>query len=262
MTPTGWSAFADHDRSATARLGFCLFFGDRLLTSVTDIVTLPSISFTEGPFARVLSKVERGRSPRADLQPAPGRLRVSFTPVLRPVREMQSLDWDRRRRVTPARATSQEAWPGVEPAGRKPLARAAVERRKARAPEASASGNIHRRGARRIRSMRLRGLGAFRRSASLLFLREDLGRAFLQREGKARMHRRIARTGSLYPPPRSGGGGPREAWWRGLLSQSFVAVAEEIRTSTCNNESCVALRPAPPPPRKSAVPLPRFHGGG
>jgi hypothetical protein len=25
---------------------------------------------------------------------------------------------------------------------------------------------------------------------------------------------------------------------------------------------CAALRPAPPPPRKSAVPLPRFHGGG
>lgn len=74
----------------------------------------------EGPFARVLSKVERGRSPRAELRPAPGRLRVSLMPVLRPVREVLSLDWDRRRRVTPARSESQEAWPGVEPVGCEP----------------------------------------------------------------------------------------------------------------------------------------------
>src|ERR1700728_2053789 len=53
------------------------------------------VSFPEGPFARVLSKVERERSLRAGLRPAPGRLRASVTPVLRPVREVQSLDWDR-----------------------------------------------------------------------------------------------------------------------------------------------------------------------
>src|SRR4029079_4125350 len=91
------------------------------------------ISFPEGPFARVLSKAERGRFPRAGLRPVLGRLRASFTPVLRPVREVLSLDWDRRRRVTPAGSKSQEAWPGVEPAGAKPLARAAVERREASA---------------------------------------------------------------------------------------------------------------------------------
>src|SRR6476620_6036387 len=51
--------------------------------------------------------------------PTLGRLRASFTPVLRPVREVLSLDWDRRRRVTPGESKSQEAWPGVEPAGRK-----------------------------------------------------------------------------------------------------------------------------------------------
>jgi hypothetical protein len=70
-------------------------FQRRLLTLVTKTVTSSPISFTEGPFARVLSKVERGRSPRAALRPAPGRLRASVTPVLRPVREVQSLDWDR-----------------------------------------------------------------------------------------------------------------------------------------------------------------------
>ena len=37
----------------------------------------------------------RERCLRADLHSAPGRLRASFTPVLRPVREVQSLDWDR-----------------------------------------------------------------------------------------------------------------------------------------------------------------------
>ena len=73
----------------------CLILRDCLLTSVTIPITSPPISFTEGPFARVLSKVERERSPRAALRPAPGRLRASFTPVLRPVREVQSLDWDR-----------------------------------------------------------------------------------------------------------------------------------------------------------------------
>jgi len=57
------------------------------------------------------------RRPRADSQSAPGRLRASFTPVLRPVREVQSLDWDRKGRVTPAWTASQEAWPGAEPRG-------------------------------------------------------------------------------------------------------------------------------------------------
>ena len=51
--------------------------------------------------------------------PAPGRLRASLTPALRPVREVHSLDWDRRGRVTPAGSASQEAWPGVEPVGLK-----------------------------------------------------------------------------------------------------------------------------------------------
>jgi hypothetical protein len=103
-----------------------------LLTPVTISVTSPPSrsrrDLREGTF-----ESERERSPRAGLRPASGRLRASFTPVLRPVREVLSLDWDRRRRVTPAGSKSQEAWPGVEPAGAKPLARAAVERREASA---------------------------------------------------------------------------------------------------------------------------------
>ncbi len=47
----------------------------------------------------------------------PGRLRASCWPALRPVREVLSLDWDRRRRVTPVETASQEAWPGAEPWG-------------------------------------------------------------------------------------------------------------------------------------------------
>ncbi|MGD0335046.1 MAG: hypothetical protein ABSA90_17610, partial [Xanthobacteraceae bacterium] len=59
------------------------------------------ISLIEGRFLGASYKAERVRRLRADSQPAPGRLRASFTPVLRPVREVQSLDWDRKGRVTP-----------------------------------------------------------------------------------------------------------------------------------------------------------------
>ena len=65
------------------------------LDIVLNSITYVTIPFTEGPFARVLSKVERERFLRAGLRPAPGRLWASFTPVLRPAREVQSLDWDR-----------------------------------------------------------------------------------------------------------------------------------------------------------------------
>jgi hypothetical protein len=76
---------------------------------------------------------------RGAIHSAPGQLRASCAPVLRPVREVLSLDWDRRARVTPvlaardlrpsvgagffgscALAASQEAWPGAERKGREP----------------------------------------------------------------------------------------------------------------------------------------------
>ena len=43
-----------------------------------------------------------GRCLRAASQAAPGRLRASCPPVLRPVRGVQPLDWDRNERVMPA----------------------------------------------------------------------------------------------------------------------------------------------------------------
>ena len=110
---------------------------------------------------------------------------------------MLSLDWDRRRRVTPAGSKSQEAWPGVEPAGAKPLARAAVERREASAsrrtraapppPSSSASRARTKVGARSVVGC------VFRRSASLLFWRgscnslKSLGRQRAARRRSAAM---------------------------------------------------------------------------
>jgi hypothetical protein len=51
---------------------------------------------------------------RAVSQTAPGRLRASRPAVLRPRREVLSLNWRARRQVTPAVPTAQEAWPGAE----------------------------------------------------------------------------------------------------------------------------------------------------
>ena len=52
------------------------------------------------------------------------------------------------------------------------------------------------------------------------------------------------------PAPRSGEGGPREAWWKGRRTQQNSFDARETASQT------------PPPPRKSAVPLPRYRGAG
>jgi hypothetical protein len=56
---------------------------------------------------------ERGRCPRAGLQPAPGRLGYQ-SPGIMTGTGGASLDWDRRRRVTPVRTASQEAWPEAD----------------------------------------------------------------------------------------------------------------------------------------------------
>ena len=60
---------------------------------------------------------ERGRCPRVGLQPAPGRLGHQ-SPGIMTGMGGASLDWDRRRRVTPVQTASQEAWPEAEPWGR------------------------------------------------------------------------------------------------------------------------------------------------
>src|SRR5208282_469595 len=62
---------------------------------------------------------------------------------------------------------------------------------------------------------------------------------------------RAARTNFFYPPPRSGGGGPHEAWWRGRPAQMNASFGEQS-----------VLLPTPLPPRKCAVPPPRFRGEG
>src|SRR5579862_1499990 len=59
---------------------------------------------------------ERGRCPRVGLQPAPGRLGYQ-SPGIMTGAGGASLDWDRRRRVTPVQTASQEAWPEAEPLG-------------------------------------------------------------------------------------------------------------------------------------------------
>jgi len=60
---------------------------------------------------------ECGARGRRFVTAAPGRVRASCSPALRPVRGVLPLDWDRRPRVTPAETGSQEAWPGPEPLG-------------------------------------------------------------------------------------------------------------------------------------------------
>ena len=74
-----------------------------------------------------------------------------------------------------------------------PLARAAVERRKASAPEARTDGNVRFRVARAAPAGAACGVAPFGASPPSIFWSEVLGRAFLQREDKTRMRRRIAR---------------------------------------------------------------------
>jgi hypothetical protein len=76
----------------------------------------------EGRIPDAILIAERVRCLRAVSQPAPGRLRASCSPALRPVRGVLPLDWDRKARVTPVRTASQEAWPEAEPRAAMPLA--------------------------------------------------------------------------------------------------------------------------------------------
>src|ERR1700681_316221 len=65
---------------------------------------------------RHIASWERGRCPRVGLQSAPGRLGYQ-SPGITTGAGGASLDWDRRRRVTPVQTASQEAWPEAEPLG-------------------------------------------------------------------------------------------------------------------------------------------------
>jgi len=80
------------------------------------IVLKTKIPLTKGRLPEASREVERVRCPRADLQSAPGRLGYQ-SPGIMTGMGGASLDWDRRRRVTPVRTKSQEAWPEAEPLG-------------------------------------------------------------------------------------------------------------------------------------------------
>ena len=96
-----------------------------------------NLAHVRDAIARVLLTAGASAVPACGpIQSAPGQLRASCWPALRPVREVLSLDWDRRARVTPVEereacaprlgrpyragrpAASQETWPEVAPAGR------------------------------------------------------------------------------------------------------------------------------------------------
>jgi hypothetical protein len=74
------------------------------------------IPLTKGRLPEASREVERVRCPRAELQSAPGRLGYQ-SPGIMTGMGGASLDWDRRRRVTPVQTKSQEAWPEAEPLG-------------------------------------------------------------------------------------------------------------------------------------------------
>jgi hypothetical protein len=113
-----------------------------LLTFVTVVVTLTSISLCKGRRSRGCSRLCGASAVPAGgtTHSAPGRLRASCRPALRPAGGVLPLDWDRFGRVTPADncawspppgwggrtrsnalTASQEAWPEVARHGRKPV---------------------------------------------------------------------------------------------------------------------------------------------
>ena len=80
------------------------------------MVLKEKIPLTKGRLPEASREVEWVRCPRADLQSAPGRLGYQ-SPGIMTGMGGASLDWDRRRRVTPVQTKSQEAWPEAEPLG-------------------------------------------------------------------------------------------------------------------------------------------------
>jgi hypothetical protein len=104
------------------------------LTPVTDAVAGQSTRPSKGAFRMRSEDAGRVRCPRAVSQTAPGRLRASCPPVLRPVRGVLPLDWDRTKRVGPARPRPRKPGLKSKSRGLETTARAAVERRKASAP--------------------------------------------------------------------------------------------------------------------------------
>jgi hypothetical protein len=181
------------------------------------------------------------RCPRADLHSAPGR---PWTPLVRrnDRSARSALDWDRRRRVTPGGAGSQETRPGAEPmlvatgvasprrsAGR----RARTVWRASVAMSATAMLPIV---ARTMDGMRLSAL----RLPRSFFLRVVVGIT------RARM--RAARTLTLIRPRAAGAGDRALARWRGRAAMRFAY------------EVVPALMPLPLPPCSAWSPVPASRG--
>jgi hypothetical protein len=181
------------------------------------------------------------RCPRADLHSAPGR---PWTPLVRhnDRSARSALDWDRRRRVTPGGAGSQETRPGAEPmlvatgvasprrsAGR----RARTVWRASVAMSATAMLPIV---ARTMDGMRLSAL----RLPRSFFLRVVVGIT------RARM--RAARTLTLIRPRAAGAGDRALARWRGRAAMRFAY------------EVVPALMPLPLPPCSAWSPFPASRG--
>src|SRR5579863_3242635 len=186
------------------------------------------------------------RCPRADLHSAPGR---PWTPLVRQNdRSARSaLDWDRRRRVTPAGAGSQETRPGAEPmlvaTGVASPRRSAGRRARPvwRASAAMAAAAMLPIVARTMDGMRL---SALRLPRSLFLARggwHDL-------VSKTRARRRAARTLTLIRPRAAGAGDRALARWRGRAAMRFAY------------EVVPALMPLPLPPCSAWSPFPASRG--
>src|SRR6202140_732884 len=116
-----WTPFCSN---VSRQQGRCIndLQGQRVPNSATAfdnrrrIVLKAKIPLTKGRLPEASREVEWVRFPRADLQSAPGRLGYQ-SPGMMTGMGGASLDWDRRRRGTPAQTKSQEAWPEAEPLG-------------------------------------------------------------------------------------------------------------------------------------------------
>ena len=184
------------------------------------------------------------RCPRADLHSAPGR---PWTPLVRQNdRSARSaLDWDRRRRVTPAGAGSQETRPGAEPmlvatgvaSPRRSAGRRARPVWRASAQQTSGAYCVHLFAkARTMDGMRLSAL--------------RLPRSFFLRvvAGMTRAQGCAARVLTLIRPRAAGEGDRALARWRGRAARRFVW------------KLVPALMPKPLPPCFAWSPFPASRG--
>ncbi len=193
------------------------------------------------------------RCPRADLQSVPGRL---WSPLVRQKdRSARSaLDWDRRRRVTPAGAGSQETRPGAEPML---VATGVASPRRSAGRRACPLQTLPRRRGRKKRQGRASAASAtvmcrcggpwlacaFRRSASLFCFSLLVVVAKLGRGCVAGM------PALILPRTQCGGGGPRPCAVEGACSEGALSQTWCQLCSRGRFRRAAAQRGAPSPLR-------------